>query len=175
MKHTAQRRVCSLMLVAFLAGCSLVTMEEVPSPELIKKWMGPFLIESDQIKGVYRNLDVDSMVFTYRTSVTTEERFLVSLASSLAGSTWQRETNAMAFIEFRRGFSKGETAPDRPDMTMFASLEVARLSFNPTNHTVVVAYVQSDSVKNIDRFEDTSEGKWAERTIWPKFNELRGK
>jgi hypothetical protein len=158
-----------------LTGCSLLTMEEIPSPELIKKWMGPFLIEADQIKGVYRNLDVDSLIFTYGTAVQTEGEFRNALSSALVNSRWQRSTSATDFIEFRRTFAKGDTSEDRPDMAMFASFELARLSFNPAERKVVVAYVQADTSKSVTRFEDTSEGEWAERVIWPKFNELRKK
>lgn len=161
----------SIMAVC-LTGCSLLTMEEVPSPELIKKWMGPFLIEADQVKGIYRNLDVDSLVFTYRTAVQTEGEFRNALSSALVNSTWKRSTSATDFIEFRRMFEKGDTSEDRPDMAMFASFELARLSFNPADRKVVVAYVQADTFKRVTRFEDTSEGEWAERVIWPKFNEL---
>jgi len=116
-KNTTQRSACFFILVARLAWCNLIKLQEAPSEELIKK----------------------------------------------------------EFIEFQRRFAKGETAPDRPDMAMFVSLEVARLSFNPTNRRVVVAYVQADSMKDVARLEDTGEGKWAEKAIWPKFSEIRKK
>lgn len=160
-------------LTMLFTGCSIITMEQVPSTDLIKKWMGSFLIEADQIKGVYRNLDIDSVVFTYRTGATTEQDFAESLVDNLADSKWQRQTEVTDFIEFRRVFAKGDTTAERPDMAIFTSLELVRLSFNPTNRTVTVAYVQADTSKNVSRFEETGEGKWAERTIWPKFDQLR--
>ena len=148
-------------------------MEQVPSTELIKNWVGAFLVDAENIKGVYRNLDVDSLVFTYHTSAQTEEDFCSALALSLEKSKWQRTSNSIDFIEFRRFFKKGEISPERPDMEMFASYEMIRLNYNKSNKMVVVAYVQADTSDDVTLFEHTGEGKWAERVIWPKFNELR--
>lgn len=80
----------------------MLTMEQVPSAELIKNWVGAFLVDAENIKGVYRNLDVDSLVFTYHTSAQTEEDFCNALALSLEKSKWQRTSNCIDFIEFRR-------------------------------------------------------------------------
>jgi hypothetical protein len=148
-------------------------MEQVPSADLIEQWLGPFLVEADQIKGIYRNLDVDSVVFTYRTALATEQAFAEGLTRNLAASRWQRQTHTTAFIEYRRRFAKGETSPGRPDMPIFASREVIRLSFNSADRTVVVAYVQADASQDSDSFEDTGEGTWAEKAIWPKFDAFR--
>lgn len=137
--------------------------------------MGEFLIESGQITGVYQNLDVDSLIFTYSTAVKTKAEFEKALSSALQDSNWQRSTTDIAFVEFRRSFRKGEKSEDRPDMAIFSSFEVTRLAFAPERGVVVVAYVQADSSGDVSHFEDTGNGKWAKKVIWPKFNELRKK
>lgn len=161
------------LLTVTFAGCEFMSMETVPKPEIIKKWMGDFLIEPDQITGVYRNIDVDSLVFTYKTGVRTRPDFENALSSALQNSKWRQSTNVTEYMEFRRSFQKGETSEDRPDMAIFSSFEVARLAFAPDSRTVVVAYVQADASEKVTCFESTGEGKWADRVIWPKFNELR--
>ena len=163
------------LLAATLAGCGLVSKETVPSPELIRKWLGAFLIEADQVQGIYRNLDVDSLVFTYRTTLQTDADFRNALREALADSKWEQNTNAEGYVEFGRTFRRGETSQERPDMAAFFSCEVVRLSFDPETGTVVVAYVQADTTKDVECFEQTSAGRWAASVVWPKFERLKGK
>jgi len=163
----------TFILAVFVTGCTVITMEETPTPEVIEKWMGDFLIEPDQITGVYRNLDVDSLVFTYKTESTTAPAFEDALSSALQNSKWRRSQNVTDCIEFRRSFQKGERSDDRPDMAMFSSFEVAKLALAPDNTTVVVAYVQADGSGDETCFENTGEAKWADQVIWPKFDKLR--
>lgn len=129
--------------------------------------MEPFLIEAGEINGEYRNLDVDSLVFTYRTAVQTESEFCGALSSALLGSKWERSIEVTDSIEFRRSVKKGDA--------LFASYELVRIGFCPADRTVVVAYVQADSPSDDLQFEDTGESKWAEQVIWPRFNALRNK
>jgi hypothetical protein len=74
--------------------------------------------------------------------------------------------------EYRRNFEKGECCVDRPDMAIFASFEVTRVAFDPTTTKAVVAYVQADSASDNTTFERTGEGEWAEKAIWPRFQNL---
>lgn len=173
MKRTRQMLLFVGMLAATLGGCDALNMDSVPDEKVIREWVGPFLVEADQIKGVYRNLDVDSLVLTYHTAAKTEKDFSDALSSALKNTRWKKAEDVTDLIEFRRSFKKGEQSAERPDMAMFASFEVVRLGFDPRGGTVVVAYVQADESSNVSRFEDTSEGRWAEKAIWPKFNELR--
>jgi hypothetical protein len=58
-------------------------------------------------------------------------------------------------------------------MAMFSSAEALRIVLVSGTNRVVVAYVQADSLEDDVSFEDTDEGRWAARVIWPKFDELR--
>jgi len=167
---TATRR----QLIFFVTGLftcviACMDMEVVPSSEVIEKWLGDFLIEADDIQGIYRNLDVDSLLFTYRTAVTEERDFRNALSMKLQDSRW-KETEGHGFIEYRRQFDKGEKAVDRLDMPIFYSFEVARIGFSAGR--VVVAYVQADTSEDVGVFEESGEGQWAKEVIWPQFEEL---
>lgn len=60
-------------------------------------------------------------------------------------------------------------------MAIFSSFEVARIAFDPKSRTAVVAYVQADGSSKDTKFEDCGESKWAEKAIWPRFQNLIAK
>ncbi|MBI5503988.1 MAG: hypothetical protein HY899_04255 [Deltaproteobacteria bacterium] len=134
--------------------------------------MGRFLVSADQIQGVYRNLDVDSLVFTYSSRVDGEAAFWSGLEAGLRSSRWTETVRRGAMREYRRSYPKGEGDAERPDMAIFSSFEVARVFFDGKAKTVVMAYVQADGSSEDTKFEDTGESKWAEKTIWPGFRDL---
>ena len=151
------------MCLGILAARSWIriSMETVPGPDVVKDWMGEFLVEADQIQGVYRNMDIDSLVFTYQTTAESEDAFWVALLSRLQGTGWLKSSSGATFREFYRIERSG----------LFWSAEVARIAFTVTN-TVVVAYVQDDPFRATPISRETGVGKWAEKVIWPKFKEL---
>ena len=148
--------------VLIAGGCGFFGKEAVPSAEQIRKWAAPFLVNEHTMKGVYRSLDVDSLVFTYRTSVETETAFWLALSNKLSQAGWTESNVTVNFREFQR---------IRPRRGALSSTEAARVAFTGS-HTIVVAYVQADSSKKIPVFHETGESKWADKVIWPKFEEL---
>jgi hypothetical protein len=144
-------------------------LEVVPSSQVIEKWLGDFLVDADNIQGIYRNVDIDSLLFTYRTAINEERNFRNALSKKLQDSRW-KETEGHGFIEYRRRFEKGEVADDRVDMPIFFSYEVVRIGFSAGR--VVVAYVQADTSEDVRIFEKSGEGQWAKEVIWPQFEEL---
>ncbi|MFN7138945.1 MAG: hypothetical protein ACK4UN_06380 [Limisphaerales bacterium] len=170
-------RARSLHLLAGVIGVFLLigcgpSMDQVPSSESIRKRMGRFLVNPDDIQGVYRNLDVDSLVFTYSSKVEGEAAFWSGLEERLKDSRWTEADRLGAVREYRRSYRKGEVNAERPDMAIFSSFEVARVAFNTESRTAVVAYVQADGSSKDTKFEDTGESKWAEKAIWPRFRDL---
>jgi len=160
------------MAVILLSGCDFLSMEQVPGPEAIRGRMGRFLVNPDQIRGVYRNLDVDSLVFTYTARVDGDAAFWYRLEEGLQGSRWIEAERRGAMREYRRTFREGECDAERPDLAIFSSFEVARVFFDPTSQTVAMAYVQADGRSSDTKFEDTGESQWAEKAIWPRFLDL---
>ncbi len=112
-----------LMGVILLSGCDFMSMEQVPSSEAIRGWMARFLVSPDQIHGVYRNLDIDSLVFTYTSKVDGEVAFWSRLEDGLQGSRWTEAERRGAMREYRRSYRKGEGDAERPDMAIFSSFE----------------------------------------------------
>jgi hypothetical protein len=90
-----------------LIGCG-PSMVQVPSSEAIRGWMGRFLVSPDEIQGVYRNLDVDSLVFTYSSKVEGEAAFWSGLAEGMKGSRWAETARQGMVREYRRSYRKGE-------------------------------------------------------------------
>jgi hypothetical protein len=58
--------LATLLVAASTTGCDFLSMEKVPTEEIVRRSMGQFLVKPDQIKGKYQNLDVDSLVFHLR-------------------------------------------------------------------------------------------------------------
>ncbi|AUB84572.1 hypothetical protein [Candidatus Thiodictyon syntrophicum] len=161
-----------LMAVILLSGCDFLSLEQVPGPEAIRGRMGRFLVNPDQIRGVYRNLDIDSLVFTYTARVDGETAFWGRLEEGLQGSRWTETERRGAMREYRRSYREGECDAERPDLAIFSSFEVARVFFDPTSQTVAMAYVQADGRSSDMTFEDTGESQWVEKAIWPRFRDL---
>ena len=172
MRVSCVRVGLSLMAGVFLSGCDFVSMEHVPSGEVIRGWIQRFLVSPYQIQGVYRNMDIDSLVFTYTTKLDGEAAFWSGLQEGLQGSRWAEAELRGPVREYRRTYRKGEGDAERPDMSIFTSFEVARVFFEPKSRTVVVGYVQADGSSKDTKFEDTGECKWAEKAIWPRFRDL---
>lgn len=147
-------------------------MERVPSSDGIRnhKVLSPFLLEAVEIRGVYQNLDVDSVVFSYTTSVPSADQLWERLDSVLKDSAWREIDGSNSIRRYERRFSKGKVGSDRPDTAMFSSAEEIRIGY--TQGRVIIAYVQADSSKEDTSFAATSEAKWAETVIWPKFEAL---
>lgn len=169
------RPIFVLSAALMVVGCNLLSDEQVPSSEAIREWMGRFLVEADQIQGVYRNLDIDSLVFTYRSNVDEEAAFWGGLEAGLQDSRWNATLRRDALREYRRSYRKGEDDGERPDMAIFNSFEVARVFFDPESHTVIIGYIQADGDSEENRFEDTGESDWADKALWPRFEALVSK
>lgn len=157
-----------------MLGCTMLTMEDVPSEELIRKWddIQPFIIEPSKITGIYRNMDIDAIVFKYST-IANKDKFWTRLQSNLQETKWQLIAETSDTRTYERRFSEGAQSPDRPDMALFSSAELLKLAYLPVKQMVVVGYVQADSSNKDISFAATDEAKWAEKQIWPRFNKAK--
>lgn len=154
----------------------MLSMEDVPSEELIKKWdsIQPFIIEPIKITGIYRNIDIDAIVFEYST-IANKDKFWAHLQSNLQDTKWQLFAESSNYKTYERRFSKGDCSPERPDMSIFSSAELLKLEYLTDKQIVVVGYVQADSSENNSSFAVTDEATWAEKVIWPRFNKAKNK
>ena len=157
-------------LAAALVGCK----SRIPTAADIKAYqaLDPFLVAETDIRGVYENIDVDSLVFTYTTSVASEDELWKRLEENLRGSRWEELAKRGAVRQFERTYRRGETAPGRPDMPLFSSAELMRIAYLPRTREVVVGYIQADCSEEEVSFRDTAESRWGDRFIWPQFDRL---
>jgi hypothetical protein len=157
-----------LLLSAVSAACN--TVERVPADTDIREWavLQPFVLHPISITGVYQNLDVDAVVFHYRSKLTDEGQFWRQLRQQAQGAGWLptnrsgSDGGSRAYEAFQRLKPKGEL--------MFASAEELRIAF--LRNRIVVAYVQSDQSGQPKPVSQASEGRYADRYIWPRFFEL---
>jgi hypothetical protein len=70
------------------AGCGIVGAEGVPTAADVRAWkqLQPFIFHEQELTGIYHNVDVDAVVFSYRTTLS-EVEFLRQLAQRTA-SQW---------------------------------------------------------------------------------------
>ena len=160
-----------ISVLVLLCGCNL-SMERIPTSAEIKnnKVLSQFLIEADEVQGHYQNMDVDSVVFSYSTRVQPEDAFWQKLNASLQGTSWKAMQPIGAVHRFERRFARGKGQGERTDMAMFSSAEETRISYQ--HGRVVVAWVQADSSIEETSFAETSEARFADGVVWPKFEAL---
>jgi hypothetical protein len=80
-------RVVPLLLAFAVAACDPISMERVPSEAKIRAWdaLKPFVAGCGEIRGVYQNLDVDSVVFHCHRRFESESEFWRLIAESISG------------------------------------------------------------------------------------------
>jgi peptide methionine sulfoxide reductase MsrB len=145
--------------------------EDIPSEACIRRWKAvqPFMIEPRQLTGIYRNREIDAIIFHYSTNAATEQ-FWASLQSNIQETKWRIVTETPETREYERQFSKGEISPERSDMAIFSSAEKLKIDYLASMGMAIVAYVQADSSAAHIGFDDTREARWAAEELWPRFN-----
>ena len=168
----------SLLLMIFLypSGCSWLSLEDVPSEEVIRKWRStrPFIIEPVSITGIYRNQDQDAIVFRYVTTLN-EDVFWERLQSGLRETKWRRVSNQSGIQTYERIFSKNDKSADRPDMARFFSIEHLKITYFATDHAVSIGCIQADFSQEPIHFDGTDAAKWAEKKVWPRLAQTKQK
>ena len=164
------KRLVSLVIAWTVACVSCISMDRIPSASEIREWpaLEPFVLQPAAVTGVYQNIDIDSVVFHYTTNLTAEDEFWRTLQQQAALAGWQHVEGVASvphlrkYETFLRLKPKGELG--------FSSAEELRIAYSPTR--VVVAYVQSDQNGNPKPVSQASEGRFADREIWPRFSQL---
>ena len=159
------RQTAVILVVGALLACDTPDMERIPTDEELRTWpvLKPFLMSAESLTGVYRNLDVDCAVFHYRSSLPTEQ-FWRQIEESATAQGWTPLPNGeRKYRTYQRLVPRGSMG--------FSSAEEARIAY--VAGRVVVGYVQSDQwSENPGPVAQSSEGRFAERQVWPKFDSL---
>jgi hypothetical protein len=149
-----------------LLACDTPEMERIPTEEELRNWpvLQPFLLSPESLSGVYRNLDVDCVVFHYRSSLPTEQVFWQQVEQRAAAQRWSAASGGEGtYRTYQRLVPRGSMG--------FSSAEETRIGY--VAGRVVVGYVQSDQWRETPRpVAEASEGRFAERNVWPKFKSV---
>jgi hypothetical protein len=152
-----------LLLVGFVFTLNLlVDNDTVPEGALIRTHPGiqAFLHQPSDIEGIYRNIDVDSCVFSYHTFYNADPFWnKVGNATETEGWSLKADNGDMRVYE----------RIDKPSQGKWWGAEQVSIAFIPEVHGVVVAWVQGDAIEQIDGFSELREAEWASQVINPKF------
>ena len=164
------KRVALLIITCAVASMSCVSMDRIPSASEIRNWpaLEPFLVEAASVTGVYQNVDIDSVVFYYSTTLTAENVFWCILNQRAVLAGWRHIDGVGSTYEVRK-YETFQRLKPRGELG-FSSAEELRVAYSPAR--VVVAYVQSDQNGDPKPVSQVSEGRFADQEIWPRFKEL---
>lgn len=160
------RSALTVATAAVTMGCG---MEYVPSAQQLRDPKNPsaaFLHRPTSVRGIYGNLDVDSAIFEYHTSVEQESDFWTAIETASDEQGWTKIEDADSTTSVRRFLR----ITPRTGQRVTHGVEETRLSFHPDTQLVIVAWVQSDQGALPTSFPtDGAEGSFAERVVWPRF------
>jgi len=155
----------ALFVTAFAGGCGVLSDDYLPTSAEIIGAHNSFLVAPEALTGHYGNMDVDAVVFSYKSGSPDADAFWNALESAVTAAKWEGTAAEDNERRYERLIPKtGER--------IFNSAEQARVSFNPSTNIVVVAWVQADSTEVLKRFDEASEAAFANRIVWPRFQEL---
>jgi hypothetical protein len=164
--HFAVWLILVMSIVSVIGGsCKLFGMDYVPEESQIRSALPELLVGGSAVEGLYGNHDVDCLIFRYRLSTgekESPEAVLEKLQQSAAGEKWDVIDRKDTFLRLVRAGERGGGA---------FGIEEARIVFFPDGNKVYVAWLQADESKRVERMDEASEGKWAARHLWPKFEE----
>lgn len=155
--------VVAIVLFGILANCDYFSEDFVPNAYAFDGKHPEFVIDNKQMTGVYGNYDVDVRLVYYVISEKVTPSPLDRISEDTQRVGWNIESKNNSEIVFVRHFSKGEESPERADMLMFDSTEVARVNHIEDKNIIVIGYLQADG---------TGEIKWANKHFWWRYNEL---
>jgi len=146
-----------LFISSFLFSCDWKS--GTPSSSDIKNYTSvkPFILYEAGIEGIYTNHDVDSLVFSYETSIDSPDIFVAQIRKNAANEGW-KEIKAEKYYRFDR------IRKWRDEYYIGEEIRIAYLK-----KTVIVAYVEGDAKQAINSFSEINESKWADINIWPMF------
>jgi len=155
------RNGLTVLALALAAGCNLNS--GTPSAEDISNYgISEFLVENQNVEGIYINYDVNAVVFRYET---TSDGFWQSLDKVLAETDWELVEDGDRIRRFQRPSKDGH----------FRSIEEARVALEENSRRIVVAFVQADFSESESEsesemtFEESGEASYARDVVWPKF------
>jgi hypothetical protein len=170
------RRLYKLILLVsvftlVVVGCSIFDgMSEEEFRQMHYSYLGELVVEGIGFEVVDFNFDTDSVVFTYETAVVDEVAFWVEI-----DGFFEREEELWKVLDGKGNVRRYKRImPPREGSVGFYSAEQIRIAYDPGTANVIVAWVQSDTSRPVDSFEESNQVEvgFAEERIWPIVDEF---
>ncbi|MBI5757270.1 MAG: hypothetical protein HZA46_01985 [Planctomycetales bacterium] len=159
-------RSCTLLLLAFALTTASCVKSGTPSGHEIRGYkLDHFIVDDKGLVGDYVNFDIDSLVFHYETAVTPVNEVWSRINARIADTGWTEKGSDSSYRRYVR-------VTPMEGQRKYGSSEEVRVAIRKASSMIVVGYVQADSERAI---EDTQEGEFAERVVWPLFDSLVAK
>jgi hypothetical protein len=156
----------AVMASALLAACDFLSMEYIPRADDLRRNHSTFMIAESNLRGVYGNVDVESVIFTYTSAAQDSDEFWDAIHENAESAGWKLTYEEPDLRRYERIIP-------RTGYQVLHSAEETRIAYNSTTKVVTVAWVQAYPSTLPDRFSDTGEeATWAEEAIWPQFRRL---
>ena len=145
-----------------VSACDIPKNDYIPTQEKILNHYPSYLIDANEIIGLYGNNDVDAIVFSYKTNT---KDFLKIINDKLTNEHWVQEKNDASELTMVR-----YNEPTVRYSTL-NSLEVVKMSL--INNLVCIGYVQLDTEDNVKASSGTVESIWDNNQFWPKYEQCK--
>ena len=157
-------RFLVLSLAFLVSACELMSNDRIPTEDDVRGWsaLQPVVAACGEIRGVYQNVDVDSVVFYCRPRNGSEAEFWRQVRERSSAAGWVEDNTAASgpVKTFQR------LQPRRGQQQLSSSEEI-RVAW--IDNRILVGYVQADHSSDPRPVRETSEGRFAEKSIWPHF------
>lgn len=149
-----------LAAISIAASCGIIGSEYVPTETVFRSRLDVFIAHpAGDVKPLYGNIDVDSMIGTYAVDASAGDATLSEIAVRATHDRWQLARSEHGLREFHR-VTRGRSP----------SFEVVRLQMRADGR-VVVGWLQVDGSQTTDEAARSVEGRWAANELWPRFRD----
>jgi hypothetical protein len=127
-----------------------------------------FIIQDTDLEVISYNFDTDSATFTYKTSIADAAIFWAEINNLIEEFHWQVLDNEGNVRRYERLLPPQGTSG-------FYSAEEMRIAYDSRLSRVLVAWVQADSSKSFDSFEEAEnvvDVRYAQERVWPEFEKI---
>ena len=168
----SQKVLIRIAIVTAIALAILVLVfvadDYVPTSEKLLSIYNPtacFIVNAQDVRGIYGNMDVDCVLYEYTTSVDPKE-FWNRLHQSATEVGWklaEQNNNQRRYFIIIPATGKA----------VEHDAEEVRVAFLESSNKVLIGWVQADTrVLPIDFPSESSEAAFADRFLWPRFERI---
>ena len=166
-------------IMAFFAvltaiGCWLLvlplqTETYVPSAKVIagKGALRPFLVDAEELEGVFGGMEISSLVFRYRSGAPNQSDWKKRIEAGAREAGWKLKGDADSELIFER------LLQTQPTHRRKATSEECRLFFDRETRRVTGAWILVDNDRRPEAIAKGPGATWAKDTLWPEYLRAR--